>query len=122
MYYFDSIYNKKFKKTRGYLCGSFDNAPIFSKNIEVAYVDYKELENHIGDSHHHNCCDELTLIIKGGIEEKIEDNILNLKEGDFFFVEPGVITELISVKEGTALIVVKGPSFPEDKIKSLKYE
>lgn len=117
MYYSDSIYDSKFKKTRGYLCGSFDGAPIFSKNIEVGFMDYEELSKHIGDKHHHEKCDELTLIIKGGMEEKIENNILKLKEGDFFFVSPGTITELISIKEGTSLIVVKGPSIPTDKFK-----
>ena len=115
MYYSDSIHNPKFKKTRGYLCGCFENSPIFSKNMEVAYVDYEELKKHIGDKHHHEKCDELTLIIKGGIEEKIKDDILKLKEGDFFFVSPGTITELKSVKKGTTLIVVKSPSIPSDK-------
>jgi len=80
-------------------------------------MDYEELKNHIGDKHHHNISDELTIIIKGGMEEKIEGNILKLKEGDFFFVSPGTITELKSLEEGTALLVIKGPSVPTDKIK-----
>jgi quercetin dioxygenase-like cupin family protein len=117
MYYSDSIYNPEFKKTRGYLCGSFDGAPIFSKNMEVGYMDYEELKNHIGDRHHHNVCDEMTIIIKGSMEEKIDGNVLKLKIGDFFFVSPGTITELQSIEEGTSLLVIKGPSVSTDKIK-----
>lgn len=80
-------------------------------------MEYEELKKHIGDRHHHNICDEMTILIKGGMEEKIDGDILSLKAGDFFFVSPGTITELISVEEGTVLLVVKGPSIPTDKIK-----
>lgn len=80
-------------------------------------MDYEELSKHIGDKHHHEQCDELSLIIKGGMEERIGRDILKLKEGDFFFVSPGTITELMSIEEGTSLLVIKGPSIPKDKFK-----
>jgi mannose-6-phosphate isomerase-like protein (cupin superfamily) len=118
MYYKDSVHNPKFKETRGYLCGSFENAFIPSKNIEVAWQeDSNELRKHIGDKHHHEFLDELTMVIKGGIKEKIGDEIIEMKEGDFFFIEPGTITELIEVDDGTVLLVVKGPSLHNDKVK-----
>jgi len=111
-----SIYDPKFKATRGYLCGSFDGAPVFSEKIEVGHMDYDELEKHIGNRHHHDLIDEMTIILKGGITEKIGSEIFDFKEGDFFFLSPGTITELKKVEKGTSLLVIKGPSEPKDKI------
>ena len=51
------------------------------------------------------------------MKERIDGDVLSLKAGDFFFVGPGTITELVSVEEGTVLLVIKGPSVPTDKIK-----
>jgi len=80
-------------------------------------MDYDELKKHIGDKHHHELIDEITIILKGGITEKIGNEIFDFDEGDFFFIAPSTVTELKKVKEGTSLLVIKGPSIPKDKIK-----
>jgi len=117
MYYRGSINDPKFKKTRGYLCGSFENAPIFSERIEVAHMDYDELKKHINKRHHHDLMDEFVIVIKGYMEQKVDNDLLKLKEGDFLFVKAKSITDIKRVDNNTNIIVIKSPSLPKDKIR-----
>ncbi len=116
MYYTGSINDQKIKETRGYLCGAFKNAPIFSERIEIAYMKPDELKNHINKKHHHCIIDEFCIVIKGSIKQKIDGDLLELNEGDFVFQKAGSIEELKEVEDNTILLVIKSPSLPNDKI------
>jgi len=116
MYYRDSLNNPKIKETRGYLCGAFKNAPIFSERMEVAYMVTDELKKHINKKHHHDIVDEFCMVIKGFIKQEIDGNLEELKEGDFILQKAGSIEELKEVGDDTILLVIKSPSLPNDKI------
>jgi len=116
MYYTGSIKDQKIKETRGYLCGAFKNAPIFSERIEVAYMEADELKKHINKKHHHNIIDEFCIVLRGFIEQEVDGNLLKIKEGDFIFQKAGSIEELKNIGDDTILLVIKSPSLPNDKV------
>jgi len=120
MYYKGSINDTKFidelnKNTRGYLCGAFEKAPIYSEKIEIAFMNSDELKRHINKKHHHEIIDDFCMVVKGSMEQEVDNVLLKLKEGDFVFIKAKSITRIRSVEDGTLLMVVKGPSIPCDK-------
>jgi len=116
-----SIFDKEFidglnKNTRGYYCGAFLNAPVYSEKMEIAFMNYDELKNHIGSKHHHQIVDEFCLVVEGYMEQVVDDVLFKLKKGDFIFIKAKSVSKVTVVGDGTILMVVKGPSIPCDKI------
>ncbi len=122
MYYRGSINDEKFieelnKNTRGYLSGTFEKALVYSEKIEIAFMNSEELKKHINKRpHHHEKIDDFAMVINGSIEQEVDNVLLRLKKGDFVFIKAKSITKVVSVEDGTILMVIKGPSIPSDKI------
>lgn len=99
------------------MCGAFEKAPIYSEKIEIAFMNSDELKRHINEKHHHDIIDEFCIVVKGSMEQEVDNVSLKLKEGDCVFIKAKSITRVIDVDRGTLLMVVKGPSIPSDKIR-----
>ncbi|KKT17377.1 MAG: hypothetical protein A2654_01470 [Candidatus Nealsonbacteria bacterium RIFCSPHIGHO2_01_FULL_43_31] len=100
---------------RGFLCGAFlpENNPLYTKKVEVVWI---KLDSKMSwERHFHKEVDEITIVIKGSLEEEIEGDVLKLKPGDFVLVKSGSVTHTKKAKDGTVLIVIKAPSIPTDK-------
>lgn len=104
---------------RGWLCGFWvkgKNKPYLNtKKFEVAYMKPEVVKAHKSDKHYHKKADELVLILKGGIKEKIDGKLIELKKNEFVLIKAGSETELKEVKKGTIELIVKAPSVKNDK-------
>jgi len=100
---------------RGFLCGAFlpESNPFFTRKVEVAWM---ELDSKMSwEEHTHEEADEITIVIKGSIEEEIDGDVLRLESGDFVLVKSGSVTHTKKAEDGTVLVVIKAPSIPIDK-------
>lgn len=89
MYYKGSVHNPI--GDRGYLCGAFlrkDNS-LYSKKFEVAYM--KLNSGTKVKKHYHKEVDEFVIVVKGGLKEEVDGDLLDLKPGDFLFIKAGFL-------------------------------
>ena len=95
--------------TRGWFVGDFDPSIFRTKDIEVGIKHYKKGE--IEPNSMHEKTWEITLVVSGSI--KIYNQILT--QGSIILLEPGDISKFECIEE-CALVIVKYPSNPSDKI------
>ena len=83
----------------------------------MAYIKPEVVKAHKNDKHYHKKADELVLILKGGIKEKIDGKLIELKKNEFVLIRAGSKTELKEIKKGTIELIVKAPLAKNDKYK-----
>jgi len=107
---------KKLQNTRGWLCGHFmpENSILKTNQMEVKY-DQLEPGDTV-DEHFHPQGEELFIIVKGKIKTKIDGKNQILERGDFVFIKSRTNEAILEVLEPTAIVAVRTPSIPNNKI------
>lgn len=93
---------------KGWFVGNITPAAFTTKDVEVAYKEYKKGEYH--PSHYHKIATEITLISYG----KVEMNDVIYTKGDIIVILPYDKTDF-RVIEDTSTVVVKIPGANNDK-------
>ena len=101
---------------RGWICGHFyPRGSVFNRNdIEICF---KILP--VGQEeklHHHLCSFEFLLVLSGKVEYEFEGDYHILTPGMFYILHPGNTERIVKVHEETAIIAVRLPSVPQNKI------
>ena len=101
---------------RGWLCGHFypKGSPFHRNDIEICI---KELSPGISETaHHHLCSFEFLYVIYGSITYSIARNIVTLKSGMYYFLDPCTEEFIVNIEEKTQILCVRSPSIPNNKI------
>lgn len=93
---------------KGWFIGNITPVAYSTKNVEVAYKEYKAGD--YDERHYHQIATEVTLIVYGKVQ--MEGNIYN--KGDIITIEPYQITDFKAL-ENSATVVVKIPGENNDK-------
>jgi len=105
-----------FEKRKGWFVGSFfdENHPCKTDKVEVQYMEHKA--GHVCKKHYHQKKVEIILILDGRVIYTINENKVEVKKGDFLFVDINntVLGEFI---EDTKYFSIHAPSITDDKVK-----
>lgn len=113
--YFVGRYSN-FEERKGWFIGSFFDENHLCKTDKVE-VQYKEQRaGHICEKHYHQKKVEILLILEGRAIFQINDTRIEIKTGDFLFVDMNNITmgEFI---EDTKYFTIHAPSITNDKVR-----
>jgi len=102
--------------TRGWIFGHFfPKGSVFHRNdIEICYkIHPAGLEEKL---HYHLCSFEFLLILSGKVEFEIDGDRHVLTPGMFYMLYPGSNERIVMVHEESAMIAVRLPSVPGNKI------
>ena len=102
---------KDFKN--GWFIGDFEPSTHRTKDFEIAHHFYKKCHGY--DIHYHAVATEMNYIVTG----KISINGELFGNGDGFIFDPRETNGEITFLEDTDLIIVKFPSVPGDKYKTV---
>ena len=102
--------------TRGWLFGHFyPKGSVFHRNdIEICYKIHPA--GHEEVFHYHLCSFEFLLILSGKVEFEIDGNLHVLTAGMYYMLYPGNHERIVKVHEESAMIAVRLPSVPGNKI------
>lgn len=105
-----------FEERKGWFIGSFfdENHPCKTDKVEVQYKEQKA--GHVCKKHYHQKKVEILLILEGKAVFTINDTRVDLKTGDFLFIDTNNIT-LGEFIEDTKYFTIHAPSIPDDKVK-----
>ena len=105
-----------FEKTKGWFVGSFfeEGNPCKTDKIEALHILHKPGD--ISAKHYHQEKIELIIILGGEAKYFINDELINLKKGDFLFVDVNNTVEGKFEKE-CELLAIHSPSIPSDKVR-----
>ena len=70
------------------------------------------------DLHIHENEDEMFFVVKGSIQLEVEDNILDLNEGEFFIVPKGTLHRPIAKEEAHLMMFVKASNINTGNVKN----
>jgi len=102
---------------RGWLVGQFfpEGSQFKDKNIEICF---KSFPRGVAEDklHKHPQGREYILILTGKASFKIGDEILEVKQGDYFAIPNNTPDKIIEVFEELTLIGVRYPSIPDNKV------
>jgi len=112
--YFVGQYSQ-FEKYKGWFIGSFfeEGHPCKTDKLEMQYKE--QPAGHICKKHYHQKKIELMIMIEGRAIYTINDKDVEIKKGDFLFIDTGNITEG-KFMEDSKYFAVHAPSIPDDKI------
>jgi len=112
-YKVDNVNN--YTKTAGWICGQFMEDEILkNQNLEVNYSTF--LPGHTADKHSHPKSKMLIIILSGKIKMEFNDVEHVLSNQDFAFLEEGVPEKVVEVYEPTAVLCIRTPSVPNNKV------
>lgn len=106
---------KEFNDTKGWFVGSFfnNNHPCKTDKVEVQYKE--QPAGHICKKHYHKKKVEIIIILEGKAIFTINDAKLEIKTGDFLFIDRNNIT-LGEFIEDTKYFSIHAPSITDDKV------
>lgn len=94
---------------KGWIIGDFQPTLLASTEVEVGVKFFRSGETE--ETHYQRAATEFTVIISG--RARIGEQIVT--SGHIVTIEPGVACDFEAL-EDTALVVIKSPSLPEDKV------
>jgi len=105
-----------FQQRRGWFIGSFfgENHPCQTDKVEVQYMEQKA--GHVCKKHYHQKKVEIILVIAGRVIFTINKNRVEVKSGDFLFVDINNIM-LGEFIEDTKYFSIHAPSITHDKVR-----
>jgi quercetin dioxygenase-like cupin family protein len=85
-----------------------------SKEVEIAWMKLPTRDD--SKPHYHRQSTEVTIVLSGRLNLIVgQDQKIELREGEFLIIPPGIMLQNPKNEAGTEVIVVKFPSVPEDK-------
>ncbi|MBU1178214.1 cupin domain-containing protein [Patescibacteria group bacterium] len=113
--YFIGRYSE-FENRKGWFIGSFfdEGHPCKTDKVEVQFKEQKA--GHVCPSHYHQKKVEILLILEGRAFFTINKDRVEVKTGDFLFIDTNNIT-LGEFVEDTIYFTIHAPSIPDDKVK-----
>lgn len=107
---------KEYENTKGWISGSFFPTELLNHddNVEIK-IEYLA-EPTSAKRHYHKFRKSWVLVLAGEIDYVIDNNPVNLTQGDFIIFGPNITEEVTNSKPGTVLVCIHSPSGENDKV------